>query len=653
MTHLMKLNNFSCITLLLTIWFTNTLLGNDYKEWGKVDPQYLEMTVYSEDTTASAIRIFDEGIIDLDVDGDIGMYLKRHYQIKILDEKGKDFADVAIFYLHNDIMTYLKAQVIQPNGEIIEVDSDNFFEEEVSNKYKVKKFTFPDVQVGSVLEVKYERFSGDIHELDPWYFHQSIPVLESEIIIHLSPFFNYQVLIANDPNKLVQHTTGKYYNRLRDTWKEEFRYKAVNLPAIKIEPYISCLDNYRANVNFQIKSIKYPGYYREIITGVISLCNLLLENSYEDFEEPDSETKDIVNKLVTPDMSNKLKAKLIFEYVRDSLTHDIGTSIYVRRDQEDIFEQKKASDTERNMLLKVMLQAIGLEATPLLISTRQNGLANPKIPFLSQYNKTILLINIDGEFFLFDARDPWVTYGQLPSSSLVDNALLVEKDNPSYISIPKDGLRSLEIIESHLNVSPEGVLSGNSQVLAVGYASSNYNKELHSHEMVSDVINERLADGIDGFSVINSDSSLTPAATDSFYTKFDFSIENFAEEIEGEIYLKPTVYLGESRNVFASEKRAFPIEFGYLRKKIETNYFSFPEGYSISELPKDVVIENDYLRFQRIIVKTQDNPLQIGFSRQYEIKQLKVPVEDYSKMRSNYAKIVDIDQDVIILKRTN
>ena len=507
--------NFCKYWLILLFGFfllTDCITGSDLKEWGEVAPEYLNMTIFSEDTSAAAIRIFDESVIDLDVNNGVEMFFKRHYQTKILKEKGKEFADVAISYWHEDMISGVEAQVIQPDGKIIELDGDNVFDEELSNKYKVKKFTFPEVQVGSVLEVKYVHFSSHIHELEPWYFHQSIPVIESEIILHLSPIFTYSVKTANDPDQLVQQTNGNYHNKKRDNWETEFRFKAINLPAIKNEPFISCLNNYRANVNFQIKSVNYPGYHYEFITDINSLCNTLLDKSYEDFDEPESETEDIVRDLITTEMNNTEKAKVIFEYVRDNFTDDIGTSIYVVRDQEEILEQKKASDTEKNMLLKVMLQAAGLEVMPVLISTRSHGEANPDIPFLSQYNKTILLVNIDGNYFLFDARDPWITYGQLPTSSLVNNALLIQRDNPTYISIPNNDLRSYEVIESHLQVSTEGLLSGSSQLLGIGYASADYNRKLHEHKLVADLVKEELADDIEGFNLINSDSTLTAVA---------------------------------------------------------------------------------------------------------------------------------------------
>ena len=630
--------------------FPLLLQGDDFKKWGEVDPQYLNMTVYPEDTSAAAIKIFDEAVITLEIVSGVEMFFERHYQTKILKESGKEHADVAIPYWHKDKITAIDAQIISPDGNTIKIKGDQIFDEEAKKYYRVKKFTFPDVQVGSILEVRYRQRSTSVSELEPWYFHQSIPVIESEIALQLDPIVSYFVKTTNDPNHLVIAAEEQYHNRTRNHFETRYRYKAVNLSAIKNEPYISSLNNYRANINFQIKSITYQGFHQEYIKDLQTLCNTLLDEEYNTFNKPSSKVKNLTASLIAPSMNNNQKAEVLFEYVRDNFDSDRSTNIYVSKKQDEILEQKKCSDTEKNMLLKVMLEAAGFKALPVLISTRDHGLADPEIPFLSQYNKTILLVNFNNEYFLFDARDPWITYGQLPPSSLVDNAMLIQKDNASFLQIPNSELRSVEVIESQLALSSDGLLNSESEILAIGYASANYNKNLYDNKTMFDLLTDDLADGIEGFTVTESDSNLIAVPSDTFTTKFKFELENHAQIIDDEIYLKPGIFFTKNKNVFISEKRSFPVEFGYLWQTIETNYYTLPKEITLSELPKEIVIENDYFKYQRILVITKKNPLTIGFSRIFEVKDLVAPTEEYTRIRNDYSKIVDSDQEMVILK---
>ena len=627
------------------------IYAGEEKDYGKVDPKFLAMEVYPEDTSAAALRIFDIGIIDLRFAGRVEVVFTRHFQTKILKEKGKEHANLAISYWHKDHLTKLDTQIIYPDGRKVKVEKENIFDEAEKGLFKVKKLTFPNVEIGAVLEVKYEVTGNDIYELEPWYFHQSIPVIESEIMVQLSPGFKYMVKKENDPNHLIVESKEKFYNQFTEKWEERYCYKAENLPAIKEEPFISSLKNYKANLNFQIESVSFPSYHYVFIENLQTLCNRLLEEPYNNFKNPGSEVKQLVNSLINSDMSDEYQSKVLFEYVRDNFDYRSGDDIYPRNDQKDILKEKKATDSEKNLMLMVMLRAAGLEARPLLISTTDNGIANPEIPFLSQYNKVILLVSVNNNYFLFDARDPWITYGQLPPSSLVKNALLVEKDNSSFLDIPNEGLRSISVIESKINLSENGKLQGNSQIMAIGYGSRDYNSDLYKHKKMEKLIQEELVNHLNNFTITDSDSNLAPAPSDSFHTTFGFELENYAELIDNEIYLKPGIYFGRDKNVFVSEKRSFPVEFGYKRKTIETNYYTLPAGYMVTEFPNEVIIENKYFKYQRTIIPVQNNPMIVGFARQFEIKELVAPTEDYNLVKNDFARIVDADQEIIIIKK--
>ncbi|MFH1214443.1 MAG: DUF3857 and transglutaminase domain-containing protein [Candidatus Neomarinimicrobiota bacterium] len=637
------------VLLLITIFFSNGFSAGERK-WGKVDSKYLDMTVFPEDTSAAAIKIYDTGLIDVTYSGRVEMTYDRHFQIKILKTSAKSYADIIISYWHKDHINSIDAQTILPNGKKFKVNSKNIFDEEAKNNFKVKKFTLPNVEVGSVLEVRYKLISRDIHELEPWYYHSEIPVIESEIVVQMSPYYKYLVMWS-DPDKLITQTKEKYFNGSDSQWYDRFRFKAVNLPAIKDEPFISTLKNYKARVDFQIESFTFPPYHYQFIQDVKSLCNTLVKEEYNKFIGAENDVRDLVLQLTAGSKTNTDKARIIFEYVRDNIADDsYEYGIYVHKDPKQILKDKKASDSEKNMLMMTMLRVAGLETKPILISTRDHGLAVPQIPFLSQYNKTILLVDIDGNTFMFDASDPWITYGQLPPSSLVKNAMLIEKDNVYYMEIPNTGLRSLETIESNLQLSPQGKIEGTSRMMSVGYASSDRNRQLYKNKDAKELILKNVANHLDDFTVTQCDSGLKPVPSDTFKTKYSFILDNHTVTIGDEIYLKPAIFFGENKNVFVSENRAFPVEFEYGYKNIETNSFLVPDNYSVVEMPKGVYIDNEYLRYRRTVLLLSRNPLRIGYTRQFEIKKLTVPPEDYRLIKYEFSRIVDADQEVIILK---
>lgn len=73
--------------------------------------------------------------------------------------------------------------------------------------------------------------------------------------------------------------------------------------------------------------------------------------------------------------------------------------------------------------------------------------------------------------------------------------------------------------------------------------------------------------------------------------------------IDDEIYLRPALYSCMDKNIFVSEKREFPIEFGFNAEHTELNVYAIPESYEIVELPENVIIQNDYFVYRRMIFR--------------------------------------------------
>lgn len=88
----------TAITGLLFLLVLNMLLGaEEIPKFGKVSDEELQMTAIPEDPEADAVVLFDVG--DLRIrEGSEKYYLtmERHTRVKILTEKGKDYASVSI-----------------------------------------------------------------------------------------------------------------------------------------------------------------------------------------------------------------------------------------------------------------------------------------------------------------------------------------------------------------------------------------------------------------------------------------------------------------------------------------------------------------------------------------------------------------------------
>ena len=161
--------------------------------WGKIPPEDLKMTHYEADSSAGAVVLANYGKLTFNFlaqDGDTRFELAIHKRIKILNKAAFEEGDIEIpFYSENkyEVINKLRAQLITPDGKVIQVNKKDIFVEKVNNRLSLKKFTFSNLMEGAVVEYQYTLSSKDLIHLEEWYFQENIPVRWSELLslIHI------------------------------------------------------------------------------------------------------------------------------------------------------------------------------------------------------------------------------------------------------------------------------------------------------------------------------------------------------------------------------------------------------------------------------------------------------------------------------------
>src|SRR5690606_35832886 len=79
------------------------------------------------------------------------------------------------------------------NGSLTKnpLELSNVFTEKVNQYWDVKKFALPNVKKGSVIEYKYSVSSQNKFNFRDWEFQWRIPVIYSEYVAKMIPFYEY------------------------------------------------------------------------------------------------------------------------------------------------------------------------------------------------------------------------------------------------------------------------------------------------------------------------------------------------------------------------------------------------------------------------------------------------------------------------------
>ena len=190
-----------------------------------------------------------------------------HYKrVKILKKSGFDIATVifAIYFGEGHQLFDIKATTYNiENGLVTEtkLDSKSIFTEDYSKNILLKKFTFPSLKEGSIIEYSYTFETGTTVNLFPWDFQGKYPCLWSEYDVSIPEMFNY-VTLAQGGNPFYINTSAD--NIEFGFRAKQHRWVMKDVPALNDESYTSTINNYISKVEFQLASISYNGSYQSV-----------------------------------------------------------------------------------------------------------------------------------------------------------------------------------------------------------------------------------------------------------------------------------------------------------------------------------------------------------------------------------------------------
>src|SRR4029078_9792089 len=195
-------------------------------KFGKISAEDFKTSVYSIDSNAAAVVIADIGTSSItgNVKGWFSIEFRHFKRIHILKKSSYELADVEIPLYTNgrseEELQGLKAYTYNlENGKVVEtkLEKSGVFQDKLSKNQLVKKFTFPAIKEGSIIEYEYTIHSDFIFNLQPWVFQGSYPRLWSEYNVTI-PEFLYYVFLSQ----------GNQYDFSRKTQDKQERFRVVD-----------------------------------------------------------------------------------------------------------------------------------------------------------------------------------------------------------------------------------------------------------------------------------------------------------------------------------------------------------------------------------------------------------------------------------------
>jgi hypothetical protein len=635
---------FLCLFIVITISGQEASTPVYTQEWGKISKDELAMTAIEEDPEADAVILFDKG--EIITTSDLNMIYKRYCRMKILTENGKKYADVKIYYWHEDNFWDLRVQSFSTSGQKTKLDKNAIYDQQHED-WKVKVFAIPAVEVGSVIEYSYEIHSEYIHYLEPWYFQNAEYTYLSEVKVVLTNGLNFRTFQENLNLYNPEYTEGQEMDADKLGKKvSTFTWKLTDVPALKSEPYMFNREDYLAKIHFQLVSFKNQYVNYTYINTWDDMAKRISER-YRDFLAVDADLREVAAALTKADSSTNRKIQSIYDYVCNQIETEDEDRLFGEdfKKPAKVRETKKGNPVEKNLLLLNLLQNAGFETHPVLISSRGHGKLSPDFATLIQFDYLLAAVRQDEKLIFLDAQDKYCPYGMLPEQSLVRQGFLVDKDKGSIINISYTKRQNQVEITSAVKLETDGKIILTANLGYSGYtaieARHNISKS-GSKDYLQDKVNELFVGAkIDSFLITDLDNIYKPL---SIWVQI--TVPDYFQRSDKLIYFSPPYLSKIKSNPFKSQKRYFPVDYPFPFTHNENIKISIPAGYTLSEVPPKSKLAFQNISFSLFSFNTGS---ELEMQRVFKISNESFMPAEYKNLRQLYDEMVAADQKQIIL----
>lgn len=640
-------------------------------EFGKISREEIEMKNYEKDIQAKAVILYDKGnSIFFDTDKGYDIRFTRHKRIKIFDKSESQYAEVSIPYYvdgHGKSETIQSIEAVTYNttdGRLtqMKLDPSTIYEERINERWYNKKFVFPDVQNGAILEYRYVLESPFHFNLPDWNFQDKIPTAYSEYQVSMIPFYEYVFLVQGISKFDYQHSAVAKETR---TWGNitksygqnvgsgiEFQdyvhtYVLKDVPAFDDESYISSTNDYIIKMDFQLAKFHSPtGETSDIISTWPALNESLLK--HEKFGKYIKSSSKIAKKVLPEELNlgskdNRQKAKEIIDYVKNSFEWNGFDSKYVSQSAKDFFNKKKGNTADINLFMIAMLNEAGINTKPLILSTRDHGKIAYDYPFDHFTNYVIALINTDLPF-LADGTEELLPYDKLPIRCNNEKGLIVEKeDTPRWVSLDNNTLSTeSSTIRMRLDTISMDVIA-QVYIQNTEYESFSARKRFKNDSLkIKEFYSEKVGD-IKKSITRGYESTSRPYSL-NFETRFE------TEKPGNNVVIKPFLNLPLSENTLTQKKRTYPVDFIYPWENTFESILEIPSEFKVSELPEGYNLENELAEIN-LNYSLDDSILKIKGN--YMFKKSTYVANEYSRIKYYLDQIVKYFNQPIMLEKRN
>ena len=669
------MKNFTLLLLITT--FLNFAYSQDFK-FGKVSKEELQEKFNPLDSSAPATILYRDHKVYFNYVQSKGFEVitEVHERIKIYNQEGFQYAteQILLYKSGSDREKISKIKGVTYNiidDKIIEdkLGKEAIFNNEYSKYRDEVKLTMPNIKEGTVIEYSYTIHSP-FNNIDEIHLQFGIPVKKIKANIVIPEYFNFtpktKGYLAFTPKTSKKSesinfteknrsggmgftaTTTSYNSSKLDYISNITTIDLDHVPALKEENFVNNINNYRSSIKYELASIKFPNSYLETFTtSWESVAKNIYE--YEGFGGELSKSgyyESDIDELIAKTTDNMERAAIIFNYVKSKMNWNNYNSVLCDVGVRKAYKENVGNSAEINLMLTSMLRYAGINANPVLVSTRSHGIS--LFPTREGFNYVITAIEMANNVILLDATEKFSYPNVLPERVLNWYGRLIRKDGSSSQINLMPTNTSKQIVSVSFSLDETGVVEGKlRKQLTDNYALLYRNNFYAVNE---DDYLEKLENSLGGIEIKDFELLNQQKISEPISESFSFSKENAIDVIGDKIYFNPMLFMVMDENPFKLEKRDYPVDFSYPKSTKYMINIKIPETHKIEFLPESAAVGlPDNLGLFKYNIGSTDNNIQIIIN--HEINSAIIAPLYYEALKEFYNQVVQKETEKIVLTK--
>lgn len=565
----------------------------------------------------------------------------------ILNKAGEKNSVVSIYYNKYSKVSNLKVRVIDEFGKVSRTYSKKDFEDAngtgSSGLYSEERLLYlgiTSVNFPYTIETTYEVNTSDtafIPSFKP-YYRSNISVENSEVT-----FVNKSGIKLR--HKIVDSNLGKVIVKGNG---DQLGFSYTNVAAVSDEKYAPDLETLMPRVDFSLEKFSLAGKKGDLETWkAFGLW-------YNTLLEPVS--------IVTPEIQKEVdalqlsgsvseKVKQLYQYMQEKTRYInvfIGIGGWQPSPADDVRRKGYGDCKGLTNYMRVLLKAVGIPAYYAIIYNDFTPKKfDPDFPKMGG-NHVILMVPTEKGNVWLENTSQKIAFNHIGFKNSNRNVMLVKEDGIELMNTPvyktedsRENLRFSAKINEDLSLTGQAQFKFEGGLYDFTYYYDGLPKEDLKDKLKSQFANLKLQD-------ININSLKNNRNDGILEMDLQLVAHNFSKKMNNDIFF-PVIPLGQnSFYIDNNDDRSLPVEIPFAYNDNYEIEYALPSGYKLTELPKAILLESNYGRYE-LRIETQNNNILV--KRKVYINKDLIAKEDIKKYADFRKKISQYDSTKLLITK--